>query len=100
STAGAIYYSDHFKDPTINAAYDVTIGNDAEAVAFAYDSTVKGGGVKGTTGNAGTGAAADALTLSLNNPLQIGASGRAELSASLLLSAYTNVYFFIGFTDT
>lgn len=99
ASAGSIFFSDPFKDTTINAAYDVTKGNDAQAVAFAFDSTVKSGGVKGTTGDAGTGAAADAITLALNNPLQIGASGIAEFSASLLLSAWTNVYFFIGFTD-
>lgn len=99
-TAGSLYFADHFKATTINSGYDVTKGNDAQAVAFAYLSTVKGGAVKGTTGDAGTGAAADAITLSLNNPMQVGASGILEFSCSLLLSAYTTVYFFAGFTDT
>lgn len=100
TTAASIYFADHFKAATINSAYDVTKGNDAQAVAFAFLSTVKGGAVKGTTGDAGTGAAADAITLSLNNPLQLSATSRAEFSCSLLLSAYTTVYFFAGFTDT
>lgn len=98
TTAASIYFADHFKATTISSAYDKTKGSDPQAVAFAYDSTIKSGAVKGTTGDAGSGAAADAITLALNNPLQIG-SAVAELSASLLLSAWTNVYFFIGFTD-
>lgn len=99
STAGAIYFADHFKAATINSAYDVTKGNDAQAVAFAVDTTVKSGAVKGTTGDAGTGAAADAITLSLNNPIQLSATSLVELSVGMKLSAYTSVYFFIGFTD-
>lgn len=98
ASADSLYFSDHFKASTINSAWVITEGNDAETVAFAADSTVKGGGVKGTSGNAGTGIAADGITLSLNNPLQIG-TGRAELSVSLLLSAYTSAMFFVGFTD-
>jgi len=100
TTAGAAYFADHFKAAAINAAYDVTKGNDAQAVAFAVDTTVKAGAVKGTTGDAGTGAAADAITLALNNPVQLTATSRVELSASLKFSAVTSLYFFLGFTDT
>lgn len=99
TTAASIYFASHFKAAAIDAAFDVTKGNDAQAVAFAVDTTVKSGGVKGTTGDAGTGAAADAITLSLNNPIQLSATSVVELSASLKLSAVTSLYFFIGFTD-
>jgi hypothetical protein len=100
TTAASIYFADHFKAATINSAFDKTAGNDGDVVAFAVDTTVKAGGVKGTTGNAGTGAAADAITLSLNNPIQLTATSVVEFSTSLKLSAVTSVYFFIGFTDT
>lgn len=100
STSGSIYFADHFKAAAINTAYDVTKGNDAQAVAFAVDTSVKSGAVKGTTGDAGTGAAADAVTLSLNNPIQLSSTSLVELSVGLKMSAYTSCYFFIGFTDT
>ncbi len=99
TTAASIYFADHMKAAAISTAYDKTAGNDDVAVAFAVDTTVKSGAVKGTTGNAGTGAAADAVTLSLNNPIQLTATSLVELSVGFKLSAYTSAYFFIGFTD-
>ncbi len=100
TTAASIYWADHFKAATISSAYDKTSGSDGSKVAFAVDTTVKAGGVKGTTGAAGDTAAHDAITLSLNNPVQLSATSLVEFSASLKFSAVTNLYFFIGFTDT
>jgi hypothetical protein len=98
ASAASIYFADHFKAAAINAAWSLVKGTDPQAVNFAVDATVKSGAVKGTAGDAGTGIAADGITIAINNPLQIG-TGRAELSVSLLASAYTNLMFFVGFTD-
>jgi hypothetical protein len=100
SRAGKIYVADHFKAAAINAAWNVNKGSNGSAANFAADSTVISGGVKGTTGAAGTGVAADGIAISINNPIQVSTSKATEFSLSFLVDNVTNAQFFIGFTDT
>jgi hypothetical protein len=97
--ADKIFSSDHFKASTINASWNLNKGSDAQTVNFAVDTTIISGGVKGTTGDAGTGVAADGVAISINNPVQRATTKRNEFSVSYKIDAVTSCQFFIGFTD-
>lgn len=97
SSASPIYVSDDFKAPVINTGFVKTVGNDGQAVAFAVTQADPLGVVLGTTGDAGTGIAADGLTLA--GPLVFTPSAERTFRCRVKVSAITNVYLFIGFTD-
>lgn len=97
--AGKIYVADHFKAAAVNSSWNLAKGTDLQTVDFAVDTTVKAGGVKGTTGDAGTGVAADGVAISINNPVQRATDKRIDLSVSFQIDAITTVGFFIGLTD-
>lgn len=99
SVAGRIYVADHFKAATINAAFNLNKGSDPQTVNFAVDTTIVSGAVKGTTGDAGTGVAADGLAISINNPIQRVTTKETEFSVAFKIDAVTLTQFFIGFTD-
>lgn len=99
SRTGKIFVADHFKATTINTAWNLNKGNDAQAVNFAFDATIVGGAVKGTTGDAGSGVAADGVAISINNPIQRSTTKKTELALSFLIDDITNVQFFLGLTD-
>lgn len=97
SSSAPLYVADDFKAPTISATYAKTVGNDGQAVAFAVSAADPLGIVVGTTGDAGTGIAADGLTLA--GPLAFTAGVERTFRTKVKVSAITNVYLFIGFTD-
>ena len=97
STSSPRLVSDSFEDGTININWTLNKGSDAQAVNFA---NVAGdpGYVRGVTGDAGTGTAADAV--SITGPLSFApATSEVFFAARVKLSAITTVAFFIGLTD-
>lgn len=90
---------DHFAGPSINASYSLAKGSDPQTVNFAIVSGVPSV-IRGTTGDAGTGVAADAVAISGPLSFQAGALTRPmRFAARIKLSAITNVMVFAGFTD-
>ncbi len=90
------YIADMFRAPAIDTNYKIVTGNDSDAVAFA----ISNGTLKGTTGNNGTGIAADGIAISGPSlGWTNGTTDPIEMLVNLKLSAITNVRLFIGFTD-
>jgi hypothetical protein len=96
---GRISYTDDFEGDILDARWNVVEGTDSAT----SDAAILAGGIGGvlriTTGDAGTGTAADMVVL--NRALQWQASnGDLVTEARLKLSAITTCYCFFGFTDT
>lgn len=92
--------TDHFASSVINSSYSLAKGSNGSTAHFAAVSGTPSV-VKGTTGAAGTGVAADAVTIS--GPLSFKISDLTRpmrFSTRIKLSAITNVMVFVGFTDT
>lgn len=90
---------DHFTDPTINGSYSLAKGNDADAANFAVVSGLPSV-VRATTGNAGTGVAADSVAIAGPLAFKVADLTRPmRMAGRIKLSAVTNVMVFIGFTD-
>ncbi len=90
-------FDDFFGD-ALDPRWNVAKGTDAAAAAGILAGGV-GGVMELTTGEAGTGLAADMVVV--NHGLQWNAvNGGLTLEARLQLSAITDCYFFVGFTDT
>jgi hypothetical protein len=92
------YLADHFRGPTMLTDYTVNKGNDNVAANPAHVAGSQIGLLRLTTGDAGTGTAADSSswTAALNWTAEDGEITGIFRAA---LSAITNVAFFIGFTD-
>jgi len=90
---------DHFNSPSLHASYSVAKGSDPQAVNFAVVSGIPSA-VKGTTGDVGSGVAADAVAIAGPLSFQAGALTRPmRFACRLKLSAITSVMAFVGFTD-
>lgn len=90
---------DHFNSPSIHASYSLNKGSDPQAVNFAVVSGLPSC-IRGTTGDAGTGVAADAVAVA--GPLSFRADALTRpmrMACRVKLSAITNVMVFIGFSD-
>lgn len=90
---------DHFLGDSLDAKWNVAEGTDAATSDAAILASGAGGTLRVTTGDTGTGLAADMICL--NQALQYKANG-GGISAELkiALSAITTCYMFFGFTDT
>lgn len=92
-----VHWFDDFLGDALDARYDVNSGGDAQALDPVISAAV-GGVVRLTSGDAGTGVAADgsALAMELNWKAN---QGGVVLEARVKLSAITNVIVNVGFTD-
>ncbi len=97
SGSAPIYVSDDFKAPTISASYSRANGNDAQTVGFAVSAADPLGIITGTTGNAGTGIAADGIAIA--GPLAFTAGTERTFRTKVKVSAITSVFLFVGFSD-
>ncbi len=98
STTTPRYVSSDFKEATLNSNWDVNSGSDAQALDPAILAANSLGKVRCTTGNAGTGVLVDGSAIA--GPLVFEAEeGKIKFTALAQLSAITDVYFFLGFTD-
>ena len=98
SAAAPAYAYDefHYLDTT---TWDLEIGNDAQAVVAALVTGSQTGEVILTSGNAGTGIAADGSVMAL--PLVLEAEeGKIVLYSRMKIASAADVWFFLGFTDT
>lgn len=90
---------DHFLGDSLDAKWNLAEGTDAATSDAAILATGAGGVLRVTTGDTGTGLAADMVCL--NQALQYKANaGGLSVEAKLSLSAITTCYMFFGFTDT
>jgi len=105
-TNGAALYSaasprelfDDFAGSVLSDIWTVNSGSDAQALDPVLDTDNVLSELFGVTGNAGTGTAADAT--SITGPLAFEAEeGELIMVARFKISAITNVAFFVGFTD-
>jgi hypothetical protein len=99
SEGDQIKWYDDFTGDTLDARYATLLeGTDAATIDAAIVSTVEGGILRCTTGDVGTGLAADMGQLV--SALEWKASrGGLAYEIRLALSAITNCYGFFGFTD-
>lgn len=92
------YIADMFRGRTISPSYKLAGGNDAQVAQFAIDDSLKA--LVGTTGNAGTGIAADGIAISGPSlGWTNGTTNPMEILARLKFDAITNLRYFLGFTD-
>lgn len=90
---------DHFLGDSLDAKWNLAEGTDSATSDAAIVANGAGGILRVTTGDAGTGLAADMVCL--NQALQYKANGGGvSVEAKINLSAITTCYMFFGFTDT
>lgn len=90
---------DDFLDGFNTSRWLATEGTDSATSAAAILAGGIGGILRLTTGDAGTGYAADAEQITQNDKFWQASNGRLVLQTRLKLSAITTCYAFIGFTD-
>lgn len=88
---------DDFRASVINTNWSLNKGNDAQAANFAAVAGDQGY-VRGTTGDAGTGTAADAVAIGGQLEYDI-ADGAITFVARVRMSAVTTMAVYIGLTD-
>ncbi len=92
--------SDDFKGADLDARYSLNEGNDDVAALPALRAGVHHGEMRLTTGNAGTGTAADGSVWGGPAACWEAEEGQITLTVRAKISAITDVAFFIGLTDT
>lgn len=94
-----VVWFDDFLGDALDARYTVVEGTDSAT----SDATILAGGIGGvlrlTTGDAGTGLAADLVGVNLGILAWQASNGGLEIEARVQLSQITEAYAFIGFTD-
>lgn len=93
------YIADDFKGGTLDSAWQVTKGNDDVAANFAISGASPLGLLVGTTGDAGTGIAADGIAIAGPLSFTPGTTNDLVLQAKVKWDVITNLRFFLGFTD-
>lgn len=91
---------DDFLDGFNTSRWLATEGTDSATSSAAILAGGIGGVLRLTTGDAGTGYAADAEQITQNHLMWQASEGRLVIEAKFLLSQITESYAFIGFTDT
>jgi hypothetical protein len=90
---------DDFTAGLNTGAWLATEGTDS-ATSVAAIAGINGGALRLTTGDAGTGYAADAEQITQNQLMWVAANGNLVFETRVKLSAITTCYAFFGFTDT
>jgi hypothetical protein len=100
--ASAKYLSDRFTGPALASDYSANSGTDTDpADTPAIDTDDASGSILGNTGNAGTGAAADASAISGPVDWEMEeATAATVVVAEVMLEAATTVELFVGLSDT
>lgn len=94
-----IGFTDHFLGDALDSKWNIVEGTDSATSDAAILAAGIGGILRFTTGDAGTGLAADLIQMNLGI-LQFQASnGGLAIEARFKLSAITTCYAFLGFTD-
>lgn len=91
---------DDFLDGFNTSRWLATEGTDSATSAAAILAGGIGGVLRLTTGDAGTGYAADAEQITQNHLMWQASEGRLAIEVKIALSQITEAYAFIGFTDT
>lgn len=95
----SVVWFDDFLGDALDARYTLVEGTDSATA----DATILAGGIGGvlrlTTGDAGTGLAADLVGVNLGILAWQASNGGLEIEAKIKLSQITEVYAFLGFTD-
>ena len=93
-------YFDHFLGDSIDGRWSAVVeGTDGATADIAVVSGAAGGKIRLTSGDAGSGYAADGVQI--NQALQYRASGGGiDYEVKLQLGRLTDAYLFVGFTDT
>lgn len=99
ATQKRVVLFDDFLGDVLNANWNVVEGTDSATADAAILATGTGGILRLTTGDAGTGLAADMVQI--NSALQaLAMNGGLEAVVKFKMSAIANAYLFFGFTDT
>lgn len=91
-------YFDHFLGDALDARWGLAEGTDSATIDAAIVSGAAGGKLRITSGDAGTGLAAD-LAQFVGELQYAAARGGIDFEVKLQLSRITNAYLFVGFTD-
>lgn len=100
NSLGTIAIFDDFTNIDLADDWVYTEGTDSATSSLAIVGQGIGGVARFTTGDAGTGYAADAAQLTPKHRLFRAVNGNLTFETRLKLSAITTCYVFVGFTDT
>jgi hypothetical protein len=95
-----VLFDDFVGDRVATSVWLFTEGTDSATSSAALLSGGIGGVLRLTTGDAGTGLAADTEQMTANQLMWQASNGGLVFQARLKLSAITECYVFLGFTDT
>lgn len=98
SGSDTVVLHDDFTSDAVDAGWNVVEGTDSATSVHALDADDPNGVLVFTTGDAGTGLAADMIQLTRDLHWR-AADGGLEIEARFSLSAITTCYVFLGFTD-
>lgn len=93
-----VRYFDDFNSDAVDAGWTVSEGTDSATSVHALDADDPNGVLRFTTGDAGTGLAADMIQLTRDLHWR-AADGGLVIEARFALSAITTCYCYFGFTD-
>jgi hypothetical protein len=95
-----VAWFDDFLGDALDARYSVVEGTDSATSDAAILATASAGGwLRMTTGDAGTGLAADLIQVNLGSLQWAAANGGLDFEIRFKMSAITECYAFLGFTD-
>lgn len=96
--SNSVVLHDDFTSDTLDAGWNVVEGTDSATSVHALDANDPNGVIRFTTGDAGTGLAADLIQITRDLHWR-AEDGGLEIEARFSLSAITTCYVFFGFTD-